>query len=209
MRKYIIGYLGKVFCFCHESRLFYTERSSSSKTKGTAITSMYDRAKPTSTPSLANFKSNEPNKAIRKSVSDHKDVSIKMDKSTEPKSSAKVLASSSTELAPFSERVSRNLEKMLIKLQKSFDPFKLQDEALKYEILKEILECQKLLLQSNLKSGNKKGADCDNQLTVSEIYDEWKVLAMIVDRICFFIYLLALISSSALFFLKENLENQP
>lgn len=103
------------------------------------------------------------------------------------------------ELALFNEDITKNLEKMLVRMQKSFDPFKLHDESLKFAILKEILECQRLLLTANL--ANKK----ENQITANEIYDEWKVLAMIVDRICFFVYLAALVVSSVLFFLSEHM----
>ena len=58
-----------------------------------------------------------------------------------------------------------------------------------------------LALEANINDKNQK------QITINQIYDEWKILAMIVDRICFFIYLLALIGSSVLFFFKENLIN--
>ena len=100
--------------------------------------------------------------------------------------------------SPFNDEISKNLEKMLVKIQKSFDPFKLQDENLKFAILKEILECQRLLLTANLV--NKK----EKHITLNEIYDEWKILAMIVDRICFFVYLTALLVSSGMFFLREQ-----
>ena len=97
---------------------------------------------------------------------------------------------------------------MLNKMQKSFDPFKLRDENLKFSIIKEILECQRLLLtvnlsNNNIKSSSKKSNNKNKAMTLNEIYDEWKILAMIVDRICFFFYLLALIFSSSLFILRE------
>lgn len=103
----------------------------------------------------------------------------------------------------FDDDIGRNLEKMLIKMQKSFDPFKLHDEELKFAILKEILECQRLLLTANLKKDERK----EKLISINEIYDEWKILAMIVDRICFFIYLAALILSSGIFFLREQVYN--
>lgn len=106
-----------------------------------------------------------------------------------------------TSTSPFNEEISKNLEKMLIKIQKSFDPFKLQDENLKFAILKEILECQRLLLTANLV--NKK----EKHITLNEIYDEWKILAMIVDRICFFVYLTALLVGSGIFFFREQVYN--
>ena len=108
------------------------------------------------------------------------------------------LSVSNTGAAPFSENIANNLEKMLMKLQRSFDPFKLHDEQLKFQIIKEILECQRLLLSANASRDRK------DKMTINEIYEEWKVLAMIVDRMCFFLYLLALAFSSLLFYLNER-----
>lgn len=105
---------------------------------------------------------------------------------------------------PFNDEMCKNLEKMIIKMQNSFDPFKLKDEHLKFSILKEILECQRLLLTYNLFSKNDNSNNEQSILTITEIYDEWKVLAMIVDRICFVFYLLSLIISSLLFVMSEQ-----
>ncbi len=74
---------------------------------------------------------------------------------------------------PFSNEMCKNLEKMLIKMQNSFDPFKLKDEQLKFSILKEILECQRLLLTYNLFSKNEISSKEQSILTLNEIYDEW------------------------------------
>ena len=89
----------------------------------------------------------------------------------------------------------RHLETMIIKLNRSFDPLKLKDDNLKCVLLTEILECQRNLLVSNTKKQKprKLGFNNDLLMTLNEIYDEWKVLAMVVDRICFFIYLTLLI----------------
>ena len=114
-------------------------------------------------------------------------------------SQATRLKSSSQSLAVFNEDITKNLEKMLMKMQKSFDPFKIQDHSLKFAILKEILECQRLLLTANLASKK------ETQISINEIYDEWKILAMIVDRVCFFVYLTALVVSSGLFVLSEQI----
>lgn len=118
---------------------------------------------------------------------------------------------------PFSNEMCKNLEKMLNKMQKSFDPFKLKDENLKFAILKEILECQRLLLTYNLFNNQQSSNNSsefiydkdypnnnNNTITINEIYDEWKILAMVVDRICFVFYLLALIISSILFIVSEQ-----
>jgi hypothetical protein len=279
MRKYIIGYLGKIFCFCHESKLFYQnfDNTINKKNKLDPINftknnnSIYNQKssfndisnngenninkfndntkfKTTSKSNInnefidynikENKKTNSSNNLLnlKKIITENKEYNLKENRivleysnnqeeyqlnkkydydlnnamnslndsniKSLPKTSEKVNKSNSrTEISPFNDRISRNLEKMLIKLQKSFDPFKIQDENLKFEMLKEILECQRLLLQANINDKNQK------QITINQIYDEWKILAMIVDRICFFIYLLALIGSSVLFFFKENLIN--
>ena len=105
----------------------------------------------------------------------------------------------STSFKSDSECSGKNLEKLINKIQKSIDPFKIVDPALKFSILKEVLECQRLLLTANLSAN-----DIQNQaISVDEILDEWKILAMIVDRVCFFIYLMALVLSSVIFFFNE------
>ena len=98
--------------------------------------------------------------------------------------------------------LSYNLEKLLLKLQKFFNPFYLKNEDLKFAILKEILECQKLLLIKNMEYNS------ETKISINEIYDEWKVLAMVIDRICFFFYLFALILSSTVFFVREQVVSQ-
>ena len=125
---------------------------------------------------------------------------------------------------PFNDDISKNLERMLNKMHKSFDPFKLKDEHLKFSIVKEILECQRLLLTVNLSNNNnneasrssigklksnknRKSIGTKRELTMLEIYDEWKILAMVCDRVFFFFYLLALGLSFALFFIREQIYN--
>jgi len=107
---------------------------------------------------------------------------------------------------PFNEDITKNLEKMLSKMQKSFDPFKLKDENLKFNS-KDIN--YKSFGKNNKKSSKneKHSSGYHREMTPAEIYDEWKILAMIVDRICFFFYLLALVLSSGLFFLREQVYN--
>ena len=95
---------------------------------------------------------------------------------------------------------SRNIEKVISKIQKSFDPFKIDDLNLKYSILKEILECQRLLLTQNFET--------KSIISISDILDEWKLLAIVVDRICFFLYLFAMVLSSTLFFLQDYYGNK-
>jgi hypothetical protein len=271
MRKYVIGYLGRVFCFSHESKLFYHRKEQNKKeiinenTLEQNIQKQKEKSGNFFLKILFIFSlfilfylflffilienendfvidvKSEPayvklaNNRLEKSYSGYKLpvslLSIEAEEIIEEepiyKTSSKhrsksvrasTAATKKNEKLPLEEEISKNLEKMLIKMQRSFDPFKLHDENLKFSILKEILECQRLLLASNLRTAN--AVDSSNQSklatnllerkepSTAEIYDEWKVLAMIVDRICFFIYLAALLVSSAVFFYKENLYNE-
>jgi hypothetical protein len=61
------------------------------------------------------------------------------------------------------------LEMKLLKLQKRFNPNLLKDEDLKYDIIKEIVECQRLLLTKNIHSKSLE----ETQISMNEIYDEW------------------------------------
>lgn len=265
MRKYIIGYLGKLFCFWNETRalesiqkdtkikktLYKNESnisgqlntklpifnklnqkqnfdiiSNKNKTNidnndNNEIEYCYSQSEPAYVKSASNrltkitTENNEYNLKENRIVLEYTNDTIdsllnqknppSMDKcidiartSKEQSKSKKDSLKKSGKEIPFNDEISKNLEKMLIKMQKSFDPFKLQDENLKFAILKEILECQRLLLSANIT--NKK----EKQLSINDIFDEWKILAMIVDRVCFFIYLSALVISTGLFFLREQ-----
>ena len=212
MRKYIIGYLGRVFCFCHESNAYFraqkdipVEKIQVKKLNRNELPIYINKRENNSLNQENNefdfTSSTEPaylKQSRERAINNKNDSFPKKNFLANEMRNSFDLANSKTNEMPFSEEISRNLEKMLIKLQKSFDPFKLQDENLKFSILKEILECQRLLLTANL--ANKK----EKAITVNEIYDEWKILAMIVDRICFFIYLSALLLSSVLFLYSEQ-----
>jgi hypothetical protein len=141
-RKYIIGYIGRLFCFSKE-------------------------------------------------VSNHKKLKTIVEEQDKLKNT------------PSSLQMCSNLDKMLIKIQKSLFSSRINDENLKNSILKEILECQRLLLIANL---NSKDSNEEKFTTISltDIYNEWKILAMIIDRICFVFYLLTLIISTILFVLSEQ-----
>jgi hypothetical protein len=89
------------------------------------------------------------------------------------------------------------LSRVLLKTLDSFKPFNLNDNKLKLELLGKILECQKLLFSEESKQHK---ADASQK---SQMYDEWKVLAMVADRICFLIYLFALILTPLMFVLRE------
>ena len=75
--------------------------------------------------------------------------------------------------------------------------FKIDDENLKVSILREILECQRLLLTIHARKQN-----VHSQL-LYDIYEEWKILAIIVDRICFVFYLFSMLAASIIFFVRE------
>lgn len=104
------------------------------------------------------------------------------------------------------------LQKIIVDLNRSFDPNSLKDDHLRSLLLAEIIECQRNLLcqaQKNKKNNNKNHGRSsamssfkstssmsmlkDKNITLERIYDEWKVLAMVVDRICFFLYMFLLI----------------
>ncbi|CAF1018309.1 unnamed protein product [Didymodactylos carnosus] len=93
--------------------------------------------------------------------------------------------------------LTHNIEQLLLKMQNTFDPSKIDDENLKLSILREILECQRLLLTIHAKKQNV------HTQTLQDIYEEWKILAIIVDRLCFIFYLISMIAASIIFFVRE------
>lgn len=107
-----------------------------------------------------------------------------------------------TDLIPY-------LQNLIYNINKSISLSQLKNEDLKNKILSEIIECQqKLLVKSqnkdNIQKENLKKS-VKNPINFNEIYDEWKVLAMVVDRICFFTYLfLWLLIISLIYFLNAK-----
>jgi hypothetical protein len=93
--------------------------------------------------------------------------------------------------------LTHNIEQILLKMQTQFDPSKIDDENLKISILGEILECQRLLLTIHAKKQNVQSQ------ALYDIYEEWKILAIIVDRICFIFYLISMLAASIIFFVRE------
>lgn len=93
--------------------------------------------------------------------------------------------------------LTHNIEQILLKMQTQFDPNKIDDEQLKVSILREILECQRLLLTIHSRKQNV------HSESLYDIYEEWKILAIIVDRICFIFYLISMIAASIIFFVRE------
>lgn len=103
----------------------------------------------------------------------------------------------SAEAALTEHSITHNIEQILLKMQTEFDPAKIEDENLKISILHEILECQRLLLSIHAKKQNVQSH------ALHDIYEEWKILAIIVDRICFIFYLISMIAASIIFFVRE------
>ena len=93
--------------------------------------------------------------------------------------------------------VTHNIEQILLKMQGQFDPSRIDDENLKISILREILECQRLLLTVHARKQNA------HSQVLYDIYEEWKILAIIVDRICFIFYLISMLAASLIFFVRE------
>jgi hypothetical protein len=93
--------------------------------------------------------------------------------------------------------LTHNIEQILLKMQTQFNPSKINDENLKLSILREILECQRLILTIHAKKQNV------HPPVLYDIYEEWKILAIIVDRICFIFYLISMLAASIIFFVRE------
>ena len=93
--------------------------------------------------------------------------------------------------------LTHNIEQILLKMQTQFDPNRIDDEQLKVSILREILECQRLLLTIHARK------QTVHSQSLYDIYEEWKILAIIVDRICFVVYLVSMIAASIIFFARR------
>jgi hypothetical protein len=86
----------------------------------------------------------------------------------------------------------QSLEVALIRILNSFDPHMLQNKQLKFLVIKEIINCQRSLIEKS------------QSIDYVKIYDEWKILAMIIDRACFFLYLVSFLVSSIYFVFLIN-----
>jgi len=84
-------------------------------------------------------------------------------------------------------------------MHKTVNPEMIKDQNLKYSILKEVLECQRLLLTKELSQ--------HDFMSVHQIAEEWKILAVIVDRIFFVCYLFSMVVSSSIFFIYDYYGN--
>lgn len=93
--------------------------------------------------------------------------------------------------------LTQSIEQILLKMQTQFDPSRIDDENLKIAILREILECQRLLLTIHARKQNATAQ------SLYDVYEEWKILAIIVDRVCFIFYLVSMLAASIIFFVRE------
>ena len=162
MRIYIINGLGRIFCFNFNNGAKVLDKNLKYKRK-----------------------SNKNNLISKQSISNklEKDYELKvnLEDEFEFKSSYtlkqysknyKKIKSKQTSI----HELSCNLDTILMKLQKCFDPNLLKDEDLKFAIIKEIIECQRLLIMKSMKQD-----EADSSISTNEIYDEWKVLASVKD----------------------------
>ena len=247
MRKYIIGYFGRVFCFGHESKSFIltefldenTDKLLAPKIKKKFENQNLDTSSHSS--SDYGFKDNKPNchnkllsrknqflnlnqscayvetqnetkNANHKPSNIHLLSNIRNVNSIQSILNQKNMTSSKRTRSPnlnTSHNLYKNLDKLTTILCQSLKTIQFQDENLKILLLDEIVECQRNLLSKNKKLIDaiilKKEINSSNKLNINNthIYDEWKLLAMIVDRVCFFIYLFLLIISSCLIFFSS------
>lgn len=96
-----------------------------------------------------------------------------------------------------------NMEFLMKKIQDTFNPSEIKNGRLKILILNEITKCQQSILKANKKYDSRKILNSiyiENEVKLVKIYKEWKILSVIIDRICFFIYLLCFVTSSFWFF---------
>lgn len=96
----------------------------------------------------------------------------------------------------------KKIENVISEMIASFEPAKIKDNNLKILVLKEILQSQISLIDLN-----EKRCKTRNEINLNEIYDEWKILAIITDRACFLIYLITLVSSTLFFYIYITINN--
>lgn len=86
------------------------------------------------------------------------------------------------------DKIYLSLEEQLFTLLKSFNQFNFNDDKIKLSIFKEMLECKRLLLKCSLNLNK----NTENKpISMDTLYNEWKILAIVTDRIFFILYLLA------------------
>lgn len=90
--------------------------------------------------------------------------------------------------------LNKSFEIGLMKLLNSFEPKLLKNSKLKFLILKEILNCQLGLIEQKECTEKEEKSN-----EMKEVQDEWKIVATIIDRLCFFLYLFVFIGTLLLF----------
>ena len=238
MRKYIIGYLGRVLClreecpaYCLEDeedlRLdeqlselrkskqpvkksqesFLENQSKSSGGLCCACTCLKDYKTPTREKKLIRLNTDNNKDAT---IASNSNVAITYENESPLPETKKRNAEPSGLIDPTEAKsLYQKLENLIIKLQISFDPFALRNNKLKNLLLEEIIECESNLLaiaHASKNTSKKRNDDKQTQseLAIKKLYDEWKILAMVIDRLCFFVYFFCLVLSSGLFYISER-----
>ncbi len=176
IRKYFIKYLGCLFCF---DKVLISQPCEEMYEIDDLTKNGIDYTKLMKSESLTHFNETSTRRSIKKRASKQlRKEKLKPEQTTQ-------------------KRIDDQLENLLIKLQMSFDPFRLRNRNLKSLLLKEIVRCQTDLVGSKDNKFNKY-----NKQVLNIVFDEWKILAMIIDRICFFLYLLCLVVTTGLFYVS-------
>jgi hypothetical protein len=92
--------------------------------------------------------------------------------------------------SPKKNLLDRALDITALKLLNSFKVEEITNITLKIMIMKEILSCQKNLISIDDTIENQKSLEKNEK-----IRDEWKIIAVIIDRLCFILYFIAFVST--------------
>lgn len=106
--------------------------------------------------------------------------------------------------SPYSKKslLGKTLDIATIKLLNSFNIEELKSTKLRVMIMKEIFSCQ-----SNLISHSEESKCQSSSKKMDMIMDEWKIIAVIIDRLCFMLYFFAFVSTVALYVLFNDEKN--
>jgi hypothetical protein len=198
MRKYIIGHMGSIFCFSSERRFYNKEFE----------TMIVKQIKKYCT--CCGKEKLENGDANQNSIENEKLISLNMNSEEKTEKSVLLIKNNnSSNLVTFEEtkKLYDQLEALIIKLQSSFEPHKLKDVNLKRLLLREIIECEQNLIMLTNFLQNKKFRMMSikqNEKAMKKLNDEWKIVAVIIDRVCFFVYLFFLLLSTVVFILSQT-----
>jgi hypothetical protein len=238
IRKYVLGYIGILFCFSISSSFknqTYTQKKRKPTTPDSIITSKGSKSK------QADSKLNEESSQFKfessirfideidDSKSDKKnnnDDFKSVNNDYEDSINSPQFTSNSEEededqfhepindidIFPTINHIDKNLERIFRRIENSLhlshNDHDVVAKDLKISILKEILKCQTLMLSADTEAiDNSVKIENIEGVSIHQIHEEWKILAIIFDRICFVIYLSSLIISSLSFFLDKNIRN--